>query len=256
MSSLVKSLKVFGEEGNTQFTQLNAEKILATLGLLQNRIEERFPNSGLLKVCREFNQLARFLELKAKELRRPIWLVRIGSIIAVTSILCLFVYTFYSIWKLGLSSDLPDYKPTELVSAAEALLNELIFISLALFFLINLENRLKRKSALRSIHKLTSFAHVIDMHQLTKDPVMVMNRSQQSNTTSSPVREMSKYELTRYLDYCSELLALISKIGALFAQNTEDEIILESVSDLSNMTQGLNAKIWQKIMIIDLSQQT
>jgi len=93
------------------------------------------------------------------------------------------------------------------------------------------------------------------MHQLTKDPVMVINQPLQADTSSSPVREMNRYELTRYLDYCSELLALISKIGALFAQNTEDEVILESVSDLSDMTQGFSVKIWQKIMIIDLSEE-
>ncbi len=250
-----KSLKVFGPEGDTQFTQLHAEKILFTIGLLQNRIGERFPDSGLLKVCREFNLLAKSLDQKTKKLRDPIWPVRISSFIAVAAILFMMGYSIYSIWNIWSHSDLPDYKPTELVSATESLINELIFVSLALFFLINLENRLKRKSALKSIHMLRSLAHVIDMHQLTKDPVTVIKHPVQADTTSSPVREMNRYELTRYLDYCSELLALISKIGALFAQNTEDEVILESVSDLSEMSHGLSAKIWQKIMIIDLAEE-
>jgi len=255
MALFERSLKVFGPEGDTQFTQLHAEKILFTIGVLQNRIGERFPDSGLLKVCREFNLLAKSLDQKTKKLRDPIWPVRIASFIAVAAILFMMGYSIYSIWNIWSHWNLPDYRPTELVSATESLINELILVSLALFFLVNLENRLKRKSALKSIHMLRSLAHVIDMHQLTKDPVMVFNRPPHADTSSSPVREMNRYELTRYLDYCSELLALISKIGALFAQNTEDEVILESVSDLSEMTQGLSAKIWQKIMIIDLSEE-
>jgi len=59
--------------------------------------------------------------------------------------------------------------------------------------------------------------------------------------------------LTRYLDYCSEMLALVSKIAALFAQNIEDPVVLAAVNDLESLTQGLSGKIWQKIMILDLS---
>jgi len=117
MASFVRSINVFGLHGDTEFTQLNAEKILFTIGVLQNRINERFPSSGLLRVCREFNQLAQTLEIRAKELRHPIWLVRLGSILAVVAILFLFGYT--TIWSIWSQSDLPDYKPTELVSATE-----------------------------------------------------------------------------------------------------------------------------------------
>lgn len=240
---------------DTQFTYLHADKILSTIQLLQNRIGERFPQSGLYKVSREFYFLSAHLHQKASQLRRPIWTVRIATIAAVTGILLLLVFSAISIWTTLNISSLPDYKPTKLVSAAESLLNELIFISIVLFFLVNLEGRLKRKSALKSIHRLRSLAHVIDMHQLTKDPVMVHKLPPNANTVSSPIREMSRFELTRYLDYCTELLSLISKIGALFAQNSEDAVVLESVSDLSDMTLGLSAKIWQKIMIIDLAEE-
>jgi len=55
------------------------------------------------------------------------------------------------------------------------------------------------------------------MHQLTKDPDRAAGRGQ--STDSSPARVMSTFELGRYLDYCSELLSLISKIGALYVQD-------------------------------------
>ena len=94
-------------------------------------------------------------------------------------------------------------------------------------------------------------AHIVDMHQLTKDPShQLVNLA---NTESSPVRLLTREELTRYLDYCTEVLSLNANIGALFAQNVDDPIVLNAVNDLEWLTQGLSAKIWQKIMILDLS---
>jgi len=42
-------------------------------------------------------------------------------------------------------------------------------------FLTTLESRVKRARALAMIHELRSIAHIIDMHQLTKDPERVMS---------------------------------------------------------------------------------
>jgi hypothetical protein len=64
---------------------------------------------------------------------------------------------------------------------------------------------------------------------------------------------MTLYQLTRYLDYCSELLAHTSKLAALHAQGFDDPAVLAAVNDVESLTQGLSAKIWQKIMILDLS---
>jgi hypothetical protein len=61
---------------------------------------------------------------------------------------------------------------------------------------------------------------------------------------------MNEFELSRYLDYCSEMLALIAKLAALYAARTQDETIIEAVNDLEDLTSNLGRKIWQKIMII------
>jgi len=37
---------------------------------------------------------------------------------------------------------------------------------------------------------------------------------------------MTHFELTRYLDYCSEMLALISKIAAIYVQRSHDPVTL------------------------------
>jgi hypothetical protein len=84
---------------------------------------------------------------------------------------------------------------------------------------------------------------------LTKDPsagVVVGG-----NTPSSPARTLKPYELSRYLDYCSEMMALASKVAVMFAQSFPDPVVTEAVSDIERIAAGLSQKIWQKIMIIE-----
>ena len=122
-------------------------------------------------------------------------------------------------------------------------------IGAAIFFLVTIETRIKRVRALDALHELRTIAHVIDMHQLTKDPSKLTQRV--IVTPSSPKEAMSAYELIRYLDYCSEMLSLTGKIAALYAQNFRDAVVLSAVNELENLTTGLSRKIWQKIMIVD-----
>ena len=46
----------------------------------------------------------------------------------------------------------------------------------AIWFLLTAETRLKRRRTLLALYRLRSFAHVIDMHQLTKDPTAVLGK--------------------------------------------------------------------------------
>lgn len=61
---------------------------------------------------------------------------------------------------------------------------------------------------------------------------------------------MTQFELTRYLDYCAEMLALIGKLAALYADRVRDSVVIASVNDIEDLTAGLGRKIWQKITII------
>jgi hypothetical protein len=63
---------------------------------------------------------------------------------------------------------------------------------------------------------------------------------------------MTSFELNRYLDYCSELLSLTGIIAGLYAQNSEDPVLVDTVSDIEQLTNGISRKIWQKLMILDL----
>ena len=104
-------------------------------------------------------------------------------------------------------------------------------------------------SSLKALHELRSMAHIIDMHQLTKDPERITGPRAEGETTAK--RPLSPADLIRYLDYCSDLLALLSKIAALYVQNFEDPVTLSAVNEVENLTNGLSRKIWQKIMIFD-----
>jgi hypothetical protein len=85
------------------------------------------------------------------------------------------------------------------------------------------------------------------MHQLTKDPTVLLDPQK---TAASPERTMTKFELTRYLDYSAEMLALTGKLAALYAERMRDSVVINAVNDIENLTAGLGRKIWQKITII------
>jgi len=58
-------------------------------------------------------------------------------------------------------------------------------------------------------------------------------------------------ELIRYLDYCSEMLSVTSKIAALYIQRFNDGVVLNAVSDVETLCSGLSGKVWQKLQIAE-----
>jgi hypothetical protein len=61
------------------------------------------------------------------------------------------------------------------------------------------------------------------------------------------------FEITRYLDYCSEMLSLTSKLAALYAQNLPDPVVIDAVNEIESLTTNLSQKIWQKITLVGTS---
>src|SRR5205085_8921710 len=76
-----------------------------------------------------------------------------------------------------------------------------VFSGAAILFFVSWENRIKRSRALKAIHVLRALAHIVDMHQLTKNPESYFAQKQAGGVP--PKRAMTPFELTRYLDYCS-----------------------------------------------------
>jgi hypothetical protein len=140
----------------------------------------------------------------------------------------------------------------QLAQTVESCINDFLLIGAAIFFLITLETRIKRRRALQALDELRAIAHIIDMHQLPKDPEW-SNPAGQPTAASRP-QEMSQFELSRYLDYCTEMLSLTGKIAALYVQNFDDAVALSAANEIENLTTNLSGKIWQKIMILQARQ--
>jgi hypothetical protein len=230
----------------TSYTELNPAPIRATIELLARRVHERFPDSGLSKVASELVQVAEHNQAAIEHLSRPLWWVRVLTAIAIGLLAALVLWALLQFPHLAKGGSIGV---AEFLQATDAASNQLLFLGLTVIFLASLETRIKRRTALRLLHRLRSVAHVVDMHQLTKDPESVLRPA--AKTASSPVRVLSRDQLARYLDYCSELLALTSKLAALHAQHLQDPVVLDAVNDIESLTADLSRKIWQKITILD-----
>lgn len=226
---------------------LQPDRIVKTISQLHDRIGERFPNSSLQEVCSGLEQIGVNAKKRGAWIGKPILWLRLSVLMG-----CLiFFLTAVAIVYFGLRPILFDqeWNVTDILANAEIEINFMILIGGATLFLWTIENRYKRGKALAALHELRSVAHIIDMHQLTKDPDRLLYPNA-SRTDSSPEFKMTSYELRRYLDYCSELLSLTGKIAALYVQNFDDPVALASASEIESMTTGLSRKIWQKLLIL------
>jgi hypothetical protein len=131
----------------------------------------------------------------------------------------------------------------------DSVFNIIVLMGAGMLFLASLEARWKRQQAMEHLHELRSIVHVIDMHQLPKDPSSARPPTVATPIPGAPQRAITPFELARYLDYCSEMLSLASKVAALYAQSTKDPIVIDAASDLGQITSNMSNKIWQKITI-------
>ena len=225
------------------FLNLDADEIVRTIDTLARRIEERFPGAGLGRVCRELLAIARHARERAQWIARPILALRV-----VTAALAVLIVAGLGLTLARLKPPAGGFEIGQFIQVLEAGINDLVLIGAAIFFLGTLEGRIKRRRALRALHELRSIAHIIDMHQLTKDPERTIGQA--PTTESSPTRRMTPIELGRYLDYCSEMLSLTGKVAALYVQHFDDSVALQAVNEIEDLTTGLSSKIWQKLMIL------
>lgn len=225
------------------YPTLNANHLLTTLETLSRRISERFEESDLYEISLDLEEIAKGARERSEQIASPIVWVRLVNFVLISIIVTGIVGTFYAL-------ELPegDFHFFDFIQIVEAAINDVVLIGAGIFFLITIETRIKRRRALRSVHELRSVAHSIDLLQLTKDPERILSRGKR--TASSPTDQMGPFELSRYLDYCSELLSLTGKIAALYVRDFDDSVTLSAVNEIESLTTGLSRKIWQKLMIV------
>ncbi|MFT4512450.1 MAG: hypothetical protein ACI91B_001144 [Planctomycetota bacterium] len=227
------------------FLELRSDCIVETGERLRDRIQERFPDANLGRVASELVGVARKHAERSAAIRKPSISIRLAGILGLLAVAAVIVLavravhpTFQDNWPLR-----------EVLAAVEASVATIVFLGAAVIFVWNLDVRRKRARCLHAIHEMRAMAHIVDMHQLTKDPDRIVHPD--GETKSSPKRTLSRDELVRYLDYCSEMLSLIGKVAALYVQGFLDPVALQGVDDIENLTTSLSRKIWQKIMILE-----
>jgi len=226
------------------YQTLNSACIVETLRRLEHRIGERFPGSSLAAVCGELIGMAQTVQQRSVAIASPHYMLRTLVFVVIAAGLIGLVFV-----ALKVNVQVGTVEIFSMFQGVEAAMNIVVLSGAMLFFLVSLETRIKRQRSLSELHRFRSIAHVIDMHQLTKDPSTILGGG--APTASSPKRTMSRFELTRYLNYCSELLSLTNKLAALYAEHLPDPVIIDAVNDIEDLTTNLCNKIWQKITILD-----
>jgi hypothetical protein len=223
---------------------LEAPAVRETVEALYGRIEARFPKRGLLDVCGDLIQLVEQVQSSAGHGQRQIRMVRVASrvvmaFVVVVTILALLLALHDAFFNDDVKSSI------DVLGLAETAISDIVYAAIAIFFLWSFPERLQRSRLLNLLHQLRSTAHVIDMHQLTKDPEQL--KPSFVPTAKSTKLGMNRDQVERYLDYCSEMLSLVGKTAALCAEESRDSLILETVATIETLTVGLSRKIWQKI---------
>jgi len=234
----------FGVRFLGMFRKLDPEQIIDTASRLERRIEERFPDAGLGKLARELTAVTREARALSAWLAAPNKPLRLGVSVAIFALFAVVLAA-----AATLRGETGPHNWADWVQSLEAMVNDAVFVGVAVYFLLGLEIRRKRARALAALHVLRSLAHIVDMHQLTKDPERIVSGG--PSTPSSPERTMSAFELTRYLDYSTELLAIISKVAALYVQELADPVTVAAANAVEELAINLSRAIWQKIIILD-----
>ena len=131
----------------------------------------------------------------------------------------------------------------------ESSVNDLIFAAIALYFLFTSPSGSSAGTLLDLLHRLRSLAHVIDMHQLTKDPERL--KPELPADLGQPRREPGPGRdgaLPRLLLRAAQPDR--QDRGTLCAEKSRDSVVLTTVSTLETLTNDMSRKIWQKIQLL------
>jgi len=223
---------------------LDAGELVATIATLRRRIDERFPGSGLGGVAASLLDLAERHAARIAAIRAPLWLLRATAWLLLAG--GLGAVAWVVLQHRG-AARTAAWQWTDTLGVVEQSLSSLFFLTAAGVYVASMETRARRQRCLDALRELRALAHLVDLHQLTKDPDRLLHPG--PDTTSSPERHLTPFLLARYLDYCSEMPALVGKLAALYAE-FPDPIVLDGVDDVEDLTTGLSRKVWQKIALL------
>jgi hypothetical protein len=236
----------------SSYERLDGREVREVIRYLGERIDEYLPNHpGLRSATRTLGTLVDDLldpgRAAPRRRRTVVWISRVLiAAVLVTAVITVGAAIRAIVERGALQA-------FEWLPVVESGINDLVFAGIAIWFLLSLSDRLVRNELLRRLHRLRSLAHIIDMHQMSKDPAALLPDTEVGHPAArneiSP-RTLSVRDYGIYLDYCSELLSLTSKAAALCAEASTDALVLDTVSEIENLTTGMSRKIWQKISLL------
>ncbi len=224
------------------YSELQPEKIESTARELAVRVAERFPDNGISRISSALAGLSAEHIQYARRAGKRSWPMQIVSVLIVLAGLAV---AGWGLWQL-LQFFGMDAREIGSVQGLDSVLNIMIVTGAAIWFVLNLETRQRQARVLARLHELRALAHVIDMHQLRKDPTTYYREP----TPHSPNRDLTESALMAYLDYCAEMLAIIGKLAALYMQNMSDAVVIDAANDIEALTSGFSQKIWLKINVL------
>jgi hypothetical protein len=219
--------------------RLDPARIIETAENLARGVGDRLPGSSLAGLAAELERIARSTDERARQARRPIYAIRVASLLAVCASLLGLWYLvdhIHTRWEFGTI--------TELFEAADAGFNLLVLLAGALWFFVTLENRVKRKRALAYIEELREFVHVIDVTQLYFTPDLY-------GIEPTPSRTSLNLDYT-YLLFCTQMLAVIGNLAPLYTRGAAGDSILRAVSEVEMLANAISAKLLSKAETVRL----
>ena len=240
-----------GPSDDHRYDRLDPDKVSDTLDQLQARIVDQFPARHLGQVATEVGEVIRRIERQTSENVPVQRFVYVTSRVAIVLLLLLIVVAIVSAVRAG-AAQVGPARAIDWLQYVESGVNDVVFAGIAIFFLMTVPARVRRRRTLETLHRLRSLAHIVDMHQMSKSPEKLLPRVE--GGPSGP-GSLTRAELGRYYDYCSELLTIVSKAAALCAEQSTDPVVLDTVSEIEVLTTGMSRKIWQKISLLHLAQQ-
>jgi hypothetical protein len=230
---------------------LDGDELIKTVHRLTERIRDRFPAAHLNEVAAQLQQVVERHAARSGTIRRPHWGRRIGSSLLLLAGLATFGLLLATV---RIQHD-GEWQIAEAMQTLEAGLSMLFFLGAGAAYVASLEQRSKRQRCLEALHELRAIAHIVDLHQLSKQPEIppaaatpAPDATTSGTTSQAPA---TAARLVAYLEFCSDMLALVGKVAALYVQGFPDERAVAAVDDIEDLTSGLSRKIWQKIMVLN-----